>query len=84
MLNFAETHSRATDPETSKAAARKASAFSASQAGRIHLPKLHNGLADPRNNMRKGGISLPSDPQACSDKTAKIIGKALGAPRSEK
>ena len=42
------------------------------------------GLTDPRNNMRKGGISLPADPQACSDKTAKIIGKALGAPRNAK
>jgi hypothetical protein len=41
-------------------------------------------LTDPRNNMRKGGISLPADPQACSDKTARIIGKALGAPRNVK
>ena len=30
-------------------------------------------LTDPRNNMRKGGISLPADLQACSDKTAKIL-----------
>ena len=30
-------------------------------------------LTDPRNNQRKGGISLPADPQACSDKTAKIL-----------
>ena len=51
---------------------------------RIYLPKLHNGLADPRSHARRGGISLPADPQACSDKTARIIGKALGAPRSEK
>ena len=44
----------------------------------------YTGLTNPRNNMRKGGISLPPDPQACSDKTAKIIGKALGAPRNAK
>ena len=41
------------------------------------------GLTDPRNNMRKGGISLPADPQACSDKTAKITGKTPGHLRAK-
>jgi len=31
------------------------------------------GLRDPQQGKRKGGISLPSDPQACADKTAKIL-----------
>ena len=30
-------------------------------------------LVNPRSYMRKGGIQLPPDPQACSDKTAKIL-----------
>ena len=38
-----------------------------------YMPPLHNGLRDPISHRRKGGISLPADPQACSDKTAKIL-----------
>lgn len=36
-LDFVKTHARASDPETSKAAAMRASSFSTSQAGRILL-----------------------------------------------
>lgn len=38
-----------------------------------YTPKPWNGLADPRSHARHGGISLPADPQACADKTAKIL-----------
>ncbi len=42
-LDFIQTHSRATDPETSKAAARRASDFSTSQAGRVLLALQKHG-----------------------------------------
>lgn len=43
QLTFAETHARANDPETSKAAARRAADFSTSQAGRILLALQKHG-----------------------------------------
>lgn len=58
MLSFAETHSRATDPETSKAAARKASAFSASQAGRILLALQQHGPSSPKDLSRLLGLTV--------------------------
>lgn len=48
-----------------------------------YTPKPWNGLADPVNQRRKGGISLPIDPQACTDKTAKITGKTPGHLRAK-
>lgn len=36
----------------------------------------YTGLRDPRSHMRKGGIQLPPDAQACADKTARIKGKS--------
>jgi len=34
-------------------------------------------LIDPRSQQRKGGISLPSNPKACADKTAKLRKAAI-------
>lgn len=58
MLTFGETHSRATDPETSKAAARKASAFHESHAGRILLALQNNGPASAKHLERTTGLSV--------------------------
>ena len=47
----------------------------------VHIPRLHNGLITPE--PRRGNIVLPADPQACSDKTAKITGKTPGHLRAK-
>jgi predicted ArsR family transcriptional regulator len=58
MLTFGETHARATDPETSKAAARRASRFSASQAGRILLALQQHGPSSAKDLSPILGLTM--------------------------
>ncbi len=58
QLSFVETHARATDPETSKVAARRAVHFSTSHAGRILLALQSHGPRSPKELEQIVGLSV--------------------------
>lgn len=57
-ISFVETRARRTDPETSKAAARRSSQFSTSHAGRILLALQLHGMRSPKELEQLIGLSV--------------------------
>ena len=58
-LDFVKTHARASDPETSKAAAMRASDFSTSHAGRILLALKKHGPRTAHELELLIGLTVP-------------------------